>query len=107
MNYQVALAPNLHINAGKFVAMWNEQPDCKEVAMAHMQPSSNKPLDPTLGEVLTLEVLPIARNIAASALHGLIQDILVKQGVRQHTRIIDQKQPDGSEMLIVSVGEGT
>jgi len=64
-----------------------------------------KGFDPALAEVINLVVIPLALNVAASALYDLIKDILLKQGVRRRTRVIYQKQPDGAETLIVTIDE--
>jgi hypothetical protein len=105
MKYQVVFAPNLEVNAGNFAANWNAEPRCREVGAAQAAIGTAKSYDPLLAEVISQVVIPVAIGIASNALYDLIKDILLKQGVRRRTQIIHQRQPDGTELLVVTIDE--
>ena len=105
MNYQVVFAPNLEIDAASFASTWNAEPRCQAVGTAQAAAGTAESYDPLLAEVIGQVVIPIAIGIATNALYDLIKDILLKQGVRRRTQIIHQRQPDGTEMLVVTIDE--
>lgn len=105
MNYQVVFDPNLKVSAGSFATDWNAEPRCQAVAVAQANTEVAKGFDPLLAEVINLVVIPLAMGLASNALYDLIKDILLKEGVRRQTRVIYEKQADGTERLIVTIDE--
>jgi hypothetical protein len=75
------------------------------VAAAQAQPSQAGVYDPFAVSLLTLLVVPLAAGLATNALYDLIKDVLVKQGVHRRTQIIQQRLPDGSELLVITIDE--
>jgi hypothetical protein len=39
-DYKITLSPDLEINAANFVTAWNDTPNCREVAEAHLKTSA-------------------------------------------------------------------
>ena len=103
MNYQLVFDPDLGVRADRFAAAWNGDPACRQMATAQVQAGGSQTYDPSLAEILNLVVVPLAFGVAGNALYDLIKDILLKQGIRRRTQIIHQKQPDGGELLIVTI----
>jgi hypothetical protein len=47
-NYQIALSPDLGLSPADFVTAWNEEAEARNLAEAHLVPSTSEHYDPTL-----------------------------------------------------------
>lgn len=102
MDYQLALPPNL--NPADFVAAWNDNPACRTAAEARLAVLPPAQFDPTLtGAAAVLSA--VALGVASNALYDLIKAVLIQQGVRRQTEIVELQQPDGTRVLVVKIAE--
>ena len=102
MDYNIALSPELDINADDFVQAWNDDTEARKEASASLASSAGAQYDPTL---ITDVLLGVTTGMAGNALYELIKKVLVKQGVRKHTHIEEMKKPDGSRLLVIDIDE--
>jgi hypothetical protein len=105
MEYQIALPPELGLRPAEFVAAWNATPQARALAQARVDSDAAHSYDPLLMAGVIALGLAVASNIAASALYDLIKEVLLKQGVRKRTTIVERTRPDGTHLLIVTIEE--
>jgi hypothetical protein len=105
MDYQIALSPELGLSPKDFADAWNEAPDCRAAAQATLSRPSSAQYDPTLLTVTLTVLSSLALGVASNALYDLIKELLMEQGVRKRTEIVQVEQPDGSRMLVVTITE--
>jgi hypothetical protein len=105
MPITLVLDPALQAAPEQFVADWNAEPTALKLTVAQLEPSGAKSFDYGVADVIVFLTIQMATAVAGNALYDLIKDILVKQGVRTRTRFLYERQPDGSETLIVEVDE--
>ena len=112
--YQIALSPDLHITLEEFTTAWNEDDVARTFAEAHLsQAKSTQFFDPMLVTVLLTAGTGVATNLLSDLIEGVIQRLLAKKNTQsgqdtnahKHTHIEHIKKPDGSEMLVVDIGE--
>ena len=105
MDYQIAFSPDVGVSTADFVAAWNATPECQAVAEAQLGQPSHTQYDPALlgGAVAVLG--GVALGVVSNAVYDLIKNALIKQGVRKRTEIQQFKQPDGTELLVVTIVE--
>jgi hypothetical protein len=105
MDYQIALSPELGLSPQDFVTAWNKAPERRALAGAVLSRPGAAQYDPALLTV-TLSVLgSLALGVAGNALYDLIKELLMEQGVRKRTEIVQVDQPDGSRLLVVTITE--
>lgn len=102
MTYQILLDPDLDLSAEQFASAWNADLDRRTQAAVQAAPAAAAAYDPTLAAMATLIVIPLLVNLASSALYDLIKAALLEAKVRRRTRIEILRQPDGSELLIIT-----
>lgn len=105
MAFQLVLDPDLGVGAGRFAAAWNERPACRQQATAQVAADAAKGYDPLGAELVLLIAVPLLVNLASNALYDLIKEALLGAGVRRRTRIVSERRPDGSELIVVTVEE--
>ena len=105
MDYQIALSPELGLSPEAFVSGWNERPDCQEVAQARLEEGAGASYDPLLAGAALAVLGSVAINLASNALYDLIKGVLIEQGVRRETEIVQVEGPDGSRLLVVKITE--
>jgi hypothetical protein len=105
MEYQIALAPELGLCPQMFADAWNERPDCRAVAQARLSRPSSAQYDPALLTVTLTVLSSLALGVAGNALYDLIKKLLMEQGVRKRTEIVQVEQPDGSCLLVITIVE--
>jgi len=116
-DYQIRFDPRLEINPADFVAAWNDSPDCKTVAKAHMDSSAAVDFDTSAAKALTL-LGGIAIGVTTNTVYDLIkstvinlstvQKTLATQTLPERTEFVDIQQieqPDGTTLLIVIMKE--
>ena len=109
-NYEVLLSPELAITPQEFAQAWNETPETRTLATAHLsEPKGATFIDPLLVGAL----LSIPATVASSALYDLIKDIIhrlqQKKGTQghehKHIHIEQTKKPDGTQIIVVDIEE--
>ena len=105
METQIALSPELGLSPEEFVTAWNATADCTAVAEASVTAPQSAQFDPTLLGVTLTVVSSLALGVASNALYDLIRELLMEQGVRKRTEIVQVDQPDGSRLLVVTITE--
>src|SRR6266480_3731104 len=98
-DYYIALSPDLGLSATQFVAIWNEEEECRTVAVARLVPPASQQYDFNLfADIL----LGLVMNITSSALYDLIKKALARRGVpSKHIHIEALQKPDGTRFLVV------
>src|SRR6266700_2882040 len=102
-NYYIALSPDIGLNPTEFVTAWNDEEECRAVAVARLAPSGSQQYDFNLFADI---VLALVTNIISSTLYDLIKQALAKRGApRKHIHIEALQKPDGTRFLVVDVDE--
>lgn len=101
--YYIALSPDLELSPIEFVAAWNEEKECRDVAVARLAPPASQQYDfGLLAEI----VLGLVINIASSTVYDLIKKAVARRGVpRRHIHIEVQQKPDGTRFLMIDSEE--
>jgi hypothetical protein len=105
MSLTLVIDPALEASAEQFVADWNAEPTALDLALARLEPAGMHSFDFGLSDVIILLTIQMATAVAGNALYDLIKDLLIKQGVRKRIRFMYERQPDGSETLLVEEDE--
>ncbi len=101
--YYIALSPGTGLSAAEFVTAWNEEEECRAVAVAQLVPPTSKQYDFNL---LADVLLALVMNITSSALYDLIKRALMKRGVSsEHIHIEALQKPDGTRFTVVDIDE--
>src|SRR4051794_39295105 len=101
--YYIVLPPDLGLSPAEFVAIWNEDEECRAAAVARLVPPASQQYDFNL---LADILLGLMMNIASSALYDLIKKALARRGVpRKHIHIEALQKPDGTHFLVVDSDE--
>ena|SRR2546426_388671 len=102
-DYYIVLTPDIGLSPTEFVASWNEEEECRTVAVARLVPPASQQYDFSLfADIL----LGLVMNIASSALYDLIKKALVKRGATsKHIHIEALQKPDGTRFLVVDSEE--
>src|SRR5947209_1457894 len=102
-NYYIALSPDIGLSPTEFVEVWNEEEECRAVAIARLVPPASQQYDFNLfADVL----LALAMNVASSALYDLIKKALTKRRTpSKHIHIEALQKPDGTRFLVVDSDE--
>lgn len=102
-DYYIVFSPSFELSPKEFVVVWNEENECRDVAVACLVPPANQQYDFSL---LAEIVLSLATNIASSALYDLIKKTLSKcEGSSMHIHIEALQKPDGTRFLVVDSEE--
>jgi hypothetical protein len=106
MNYQLVLSPELGPSPTDFVTAWNDDPHLCSQAEAHLSSSkSSTYFDPSLLSMSIDFVIGVGIGLTSSALYELIKQLLQKRGIHKQTQLIEQEQPDGSHLLVITIDE--
>jgi hypothetical protein len=102
-DYYITLSPDLELSPTDFVAIWNEEQECRTAAVARLvQPASQQYDANLLAEI----VLSLVTNIASSAVYDLIKKALTKRGEpKKHVHIEALQKPDGTRFLVIDSDE--
>jgi len=102
-DYYIALSPDLELSPTEFVAIWNEEEECRVVAVAHLVSPTSQQYDFNLFAEI---VLSLVTNMASSAIYDLIKKALSKrEGSSKHIHIEALQKPDGTRFLVVDSEE--
>jgi len=102
-NYQIALSPDIGLSPADFMAAWNEDVEARNLAEAHLVPSTSEHYDPTL---LVTILLTVATGAASNVLSELIIRVVErKKDVHKHTHVEETKKSDGTRLLVVDIDE--
>jgi len=104
MEYQIVLSPNLHISSTDFVYAWNGDTETRTKAEAQLASPDAANFNPMVDMAMVV-LNNVGWGLATNALYDLIKGVLVKQGVKKHTRIMQIKKPDGTEIFVVDIDE--
>jgi hypothetical protein len=105
MELQLALAPDLEIDATDFAEAWNSDAKCRDAAEARPVHGAARQLDAGLVSGTLVVLGTIATGVATSLITDLIKGLIAKQGVRKQTELIEIKNPDGSSVLVARIVE--
>ena len=104
MDYQIVLSPEFNINPDAFLLAWNDDVDCRDIALAERvdQPPAGFPIDP--GTVLIF-LGGVATTIATSVLTNLINKLLERKFFNKEPKpafdiVVIQHAP-GTQLLVV------
>ena len=108
MDYQIVLSPEFQINPEAFLSDWNDDVDCRDIAMAERvdQPPAGFPIDP--GTALIF-LGGVATTIATSVVTNLINKLLERKFLNKEPKptceIVVIQQAPGTQLLVVK-GQG-
>lgn len=105
MQIQVVLPPDLELTPSQFAETWNDGAEYRAAAQASTGRSAQEAFDPGLADAALVVLQNVALGIGGAALYDLIRLLLIKQGVRKRTQMIEHSQPDGTRLIIVTVEE--
>lgn len=105
MNYQIVLAPELHIDPDAFLAAWNDAVDYRGIAVAERldQPPAGYPIDPGtalifLGGVATTIITDVVKDLISKLLE---RKFFHKEEQKPTVEIVVIQQGPGSQLLVV------
>jgi hypothetical protein len=104
MDYQIVLSPEFNINPAAFLSAWNDNAECRDIALAEAvaQPPAGYPLDP--GTVLIF-LGGVATTVATSVLTNVISKLLEQKFFDKEKKpaveIMVIPQAPGSQLLVV------
>jgi hypothetical protein len=104
MDYQIVLSPEFKINPDAFLSAWNDDADCRDIALAERvdQPPAGFPIDP--GTVLIF-LGGVATTIATSVVTNLINKLLERKFFNKEPKpaceIVVIQQAPGTQLLVV------
>jgi hypothetical protein len=104
MEYQIVLSPNLNISSADFVQAWNEDTETRTKAEAQLASPGAANFNPMVDAAMIV-LTNVGWGVATNAIYDLIKQVLVKQGVKKHTHIIEVKKPDGTSIRVVDIDE--
>jgi hypothetical protein len=102
MEVQITLSPELGATPQALAEAWNAAPGCRAVAQASVGRPKGAQFDPS---VAVMVLSGLALGVASNALYDLLKELLIQQGVRRRTQIVQVEQPDGARLLVVTVEE--
>ena len=108
MDYQIVLSPEFKINPNAFLSAWNDDVDCRDIALAEFlaQPPAGFPIDP--GTALIF-LGGVATTIATSVVTNLINKLLERKFFNKEPKpaceIVVIQQAPGTQLLVVK-GQG-
>jgi hypothetical protein len=102
-DYYIVLSPDFELSPTEFVEVWNEEKECRDVAVARLVPPASQQYDfNLLAEIL----LSLVTNIASNSVYDLIKKTLTKRGgPRKHVHIEALQKPDGTRFLVIDSDE--
>ena len=102
-DYYIALSPDFKLRPTEFVTVWNEEEECRAVAVARLLPAANQQYDINLfAEIM----LSLVTNIASSAVYDLIKKALARrEAPSKHIHIEALQKPDGTRFLVIDSEE--
>ena len=104
MECQVALAPELGINAFQFITAWNQTALCRAAAQARLSSlagASGVVFDPSRLVGNTAVLSRLAVDIDAALLYDLLVRALVSGGVHNPIRLDEHRLADGTRLVTV------
>jgi hypothetical protein len=102
-DYYIALSPDFELNPAEFVAVWNEEEECRSAAVARLLTPASQQYDINLFAEI---VLSLVTNIASSTVYDLIKKALTKREVpSKHIHIEALQKPDGTRFLVIDSEE--
>ena len=102
-DYYIALSSDFELSPTEFVTAWNEEKECRAVAVARLLPPASQQYDINLFAEI---VLSLVMNIASSTVYDLIKKALAKrEGFSKHIHIEALQKPDGTRFLVVDSQE--
>jgi hypothetical protein len=104
MEYQIVLSPNLNITPSDFVDAWNEDTETHTKGEAQLASPGTANFNPMVDAAMIV-LTNVGWGVATNAIYDLIKQVLVKQGVKKHTHIIEVKKPDGTFIRVVDIDE--
>jgi hypothetical protein len=107
MEYKVVFSSEMDVNPKDFAEVWNNTPECGEIAKAEASKVQGTQFDMGMTAVI---LLSIGTGVASNAIYDLIKNLIKKKlgqkGVRKETEIMQIDQPDGTHIIAVKIKEG-
>ena len=105
MTTRIIFDPALKLSSSDFADAWNDSPKHRDAAAAHYEPPRYQSFDPALADAGRVVLEALAMGLLTNAVWDLVKELLFKQGVRKKTTYQEITQPDGTQILIITVEE--
>ena len=110
MDYQVVFSPELEVSSESFILAWNDDPECRDIALAEPQHESPAgfPIDP--GAALVF-LGGVATTLATGVITNLVTKWIEKQFSKTpsepppHIEVMVIQQAPGACLLVVTPPE--
>jgi hypothetical protein len=100
MEYKVVFSPEMDVNPKDFAEIWNNTPECREIAKAE----ASKVQDTQFDMGVTAVILSIVTSAVGTALYELIKKAF--KGKHSDIEFVQIDQPDGTRIIVVKIKEG-
>jgi len=101
MEYKVVFSPEMDVNPKDFAEIWNNTPECREIAKAEASKVQGTQFDMGITAVI---LIGIGTSIVGTALYDLIKKAFKDKHKNIEFTQIDQ--PDGTRIIAVKIKEG-
>jgi hypothetical protein len=106
MSTRIILDPQLNLSIKGFANAWNASQKHRQAATASFEAQSESQfLDPFLAEAGMIVLETLTLGLLTNAIWDLIKELLFQQGVHKTTTYKEITQPDGTQILIITVEE--
>ena len=93
MEYKVVFSPEMDVNPKDFAEIWNNTPECREIAKAEASKVQGTEFDMGITAVI---LLGIGTSIAGAALYDLIKKLFKDK--HRNIEFVQIDQPDGTHI---------
>ena len=101
MEYKVVFSPEMDVNPKDFAEIWNNTPECWEIAIAEASKVQGTQFDMGITAVV---LLGIGTSIAGTALYDLIKKAFKDK--HRDIEFVQIDQPDGTHIIVAKIKEG-
>jgi len=100
MEYKVVFSPEMDVNPKNFAEIWNNTPECREIAKAEASKVQGTQFD--MG--VTAVILSIVTSAVGTALYELIKKSFKDK--HRDIEFVQIDQPDGTRIIVVKTKDG-
>jgi hypothetical protein len=100
MEYKVVFSPEMDVNPKNFAEIWNNTPECREIAQAEASKVQGTQFD--MG--VTAVILSIVTSAVGTALYELIKKSFKDK--HRDIEFVQIDQPDGTHIIVAKIKEG-
>jgi hypothetical protein len=105
MTCYVELDPKLNLNPKDFAQAWNSSTECQKIGKATLLEQPSASFDPSLTQAGMLLLEGVLMGVMGNLVYGLINELLLQQGVQKKVRFVQHTLPDGKQVLGVTEEE--